>query len=144
MPVTDSMKRGVYIIVGSIALALGALGLFLPVLPTTPFVILAAACYYRGSERLHAWILESRWFGEMIRNYQAGRGVTLGTKIKAVGLMWLTITVSATVYVDSLIARVLMYAVAIGVTIYLVRLPMLKEGRGSSSPRAPETSKAGL
>ena len=120
------MKRGVYIVVGSIALALGALGLFLPVLPTTPFVILAAACYYRGSERLHAWILESRWFGEMIRNYQAGRGITLGTKIKAVGLMWLTIIVSATFYVDSLIARVLMYGVAIGVTIYLARLPTLK------------------
>jgi uncharacterized membrane protein YbaN (DUF454 family) len=129
MPVTDSMKRGVYIIIGSLALALGALGLFLPLLPTTPFVILAAACYYRGSERLHAWILESRWFGEMIRNYQAGRGVTLGTKIKAVGLMWLTITVSATFYVDSLLARVLMYGVAIGVTIYLVRLPTLKEDR---------------
>lgn len=76
MPVTDRMKRGVYILVGTLALALGALGFFLPVLPTTPFVILAAACYYRGSERLHAWLLESRWFGEMIRNYQAGRGIT--------------------------------------------------------------------
>jgi uncharacterized membrane protein YbaN (DUF454 family) len=128
MPVTDSLKRGVYIIVGSMALALGALGLFLPVLPTTPFVILAAACYYKGSGRLHAWILESRWFGEMIRNYQAGRGITLSTKIKAVGLMWLTITVSATFYVDSLLARVLMYGVAIGVTIYLARQPTLKEG----------------
>jgi len=128
MPVTDNVKRGVYIIVGSLALALGALGLFLPVLPTTPFVILVAACYYRGSERLHAWLLESRWFGEMIRNYKAGRGITLSMKIKAVGLMWLTITASAAFYVDSLLARVLMYGVVTGVTIYLARQPTLKEG----------------
>ena len=72
MPFTDSMKRAVYIIIGTIALALGAFGLFLPVLPTSPFVILVAACYYRGSERLYTWLLGSRWFGEVIRNYQAG------------------------------------------------------------------------
>jgi len=128
MPITDGMKRGVYIIVGSMALALGALGLFLPVLPTTPFVILAAACYYRGSKRLHAWILGSRWFGETISNYQSGRGVTLGTKIKAIGLMWLTITASALFYVDSLLVRVMLFGVSTGVTIYLVRLPTFKVG----------------
>ncbi len=128
MPITDRMKRGVYIIVGSMALALGALGLFLPVLPTTPFVILAAACYYRGSERLHAWILRSRWFGETISNYQSGRGITLGTKIKAIGLMWLTITASALFYVDSLLVRVMLFGVSTSVTIYLVRLPTFKEG----------------
>ena len=128
MPITDRMKRGVYIIVGSMALALGALGLFLPVLPTTPFVILAAACYYRGSERLHAWILRSRWFGETISNYQSGRGITFGTKIKAIGLMWLTITASALFYVDSLLVRVMLFGVSTCVTIYLVRLPTFKEG----------------
>jgi uncharacterized membrane protein YbaN (DUF454 family) len=58
------IKKGFYVVLGTLALALGFLGLFLPVIPTTPLVILAAACYMRGSKRLHEWLLESKWFGE--------------------------------------------------------------------------------
>lgn len=122
---TDRMKRAFYLIIGTIALALGALGLFLPVLPTTPFVILAAACYLRSSKRMHAWILESKLFGEMIRNYQAGKGLRRDTKIRALVLMWATISVSAYFFVDQNIFRGAMLLVASGVTIYILRLPSL-------------------
>ncbi len=122
---TDGMKRAFYLIIGTIALALGALGLFLPVLPTTPFVILAAACYLRSSKRMHAWILESKLFGEMIRNYQAGKGLRRDTKIRALVLMWATISVSAYFFVDQYIFRGAMFLVASGVTIYILRLPTL-------------------
>ena len=124
--VSGKMMRGIYIVVGTIALVIGAIGLFLPVIPTTPLVILAAACYYRGSERLHAWILRSRWFGGTIKNYQAGRGLTRDTKVRAISMMWAMILISAWFFVSNLFVRVAMIGVAIGVTVYLVRLPTLE------------------
>jgi len=122
---TKGMKRVIYLVIGTLALFLGALGIFLPVLPTTPFVILAAACYLRSSKRMHAWILQSRLFGETIENYQAGRGLKRDTKIRALVLMWATISISAFFFVDQLIFRGAMFLVATGVTVYLLRLPTL-------------------
>ncbi len=125
--VSGKMMRGVYVVVGTIALVIGAIGIFLPVIPTTPLVILAAACYYRGSERLHAWILSSRRFGETIKNYQEGRGLTRDTKVRAISMMWASIIISAWFFVSNLFVRVAMIGVAIGVTVYLVRLPTMEK-----------------
>jgi len=117
------LKKGFFVAAGTVALALGFLGLFLPVIPTTPLVLLAAACYMRGSERLHGWLLESKWFGETIRTYQAGQGLRKVTKVRALSLMWIVITISAFFYVDSLPVRVVMFGTAILVTRYLLGLP---------------------
>ena len=125
--VSGKMMRGVYIVVGTIALVIGAIGLFLPVIPTTPLVILAAACYYRGSDRLHNWILSSRWFGETVKNYQEGRGLTRDTKVRAISMMWAMILISAWFFVSNLFVRVAIICVAIGVTVYLVSLPTLEK-----------------
>jgi len=125
--VSGKMMRGVYIVVGTIALVIGAIGLFLPVIPTTPLLILAAACYYRGSDRLHNWILSSRWFGETIKNYQEGRGLTRDTKVRAISMMWAMILISAWFFVSNLFIRVAIICVAIGVTVYLARLPTLEK-----------------
>ena len=122
---TSRVKRVIYLFIGTVSLVLGALGLFLPVLPTTPFMILAAACYLRSSKRMHAWILQSSLFGETIENYEAGRGLNRDTKIRALVLMWATITISAFFFVDQLIFRGAMFLVAAGVTIYLLRLPTM-------------------
>lgn len=122
---TAKVKRAIYLAIGTLALALGAIGLFLPVLPTTPFVILAAACYLRSSERMHEWLLQSELFGETIENYQAGRGLKRSTKTRALVLMWATISVSAFLFVDQFIFRGVMLLVASGVTIYILRLPTL-------------------
>ena len=125
--VSGKMMRGVYIVVGTIALVIGAIGLFLPVIPTTPLVILAAACYYRGSDRLHNWILSSRWFGETVKNYQEGRGLTRDTKVRAISMMWAMILISAWFFVSNLFVRVAIICVAIGVTVYLIKLPTLEK-----------------
>jgi uncharacterized membrane protein YbaN (DUF454 family) len=117
------MKKGFYVVLGSIALALGFIGIFLPVIPTTPLVLLAAACYMRGSKRLHGWLLESKWFGETIRTYQAGQGLRKATKIRAIGLMWIVITISAVFYVESLPVQLVMFGTALWVTRYLYGLP---------------------
>jgi len=121
--VSAKVKKGFYILLGTLALALGAVGLFIPVLPTTPLVILAAACYFRGSERLYNWVLDTELFGETIRNYRAGRGLTRGTKIRAVGLMWAVILLSAFLFVENILIRVSLIGIAAAVSAYLMRLP---------------------
>jgi len=77
-----------YNVAGAIAVLLGILGIFLPLLPTTPFLLLASWCFARGSDRLHAWLLSHRVFGEYLRNFEAGRGIALKAKIMATVMLW--------------------------------------------------------
>ena len=88
------MKKTLYNIAGTVALLLGILGIFLPVLPTTPFLLLASACYMRGSERMYRWLMNQRHLGPYLRNFQAGRGIPLRAKITALAVMWTSITIS--------------------------------------------------
>ncbi|MCW3999602.1 MAG: YbaN family protein [Candidatus Bathyarchaeota archaeon] len=119
--------RVLLMIVGTISLALGTIGLFLPILPTTPFLLLAAACYLRSSERMHKWLLGNRWFGEYIKNYQAGRGIPMKTKLVALAVLWGTILYSTFFVVDEvLVLQVVLVAIAVGVSAHLIRLPTFK------------------
>jgi uncharacterized membrane protein YbaN (DUF454 family) len=88
------MKKTLLNIAGVIALLLAILGLFLPLLPTTPFLLLASACFARGSTRLHRWLLQHRVFGAYLRNVEAGNGIPLRAKIVALALMWTSLGVS--------------------------------------------------
>jgi uncharacterized membrane protein YbaN (DUF454 family) len=120
--------RALLIAAGTVSLALGTIGIFVPILPTTPFLLLAAACYMRSSERLHKWLLGNRWFGEYIRNYQAGRGIPLKTKVVAMAALWAAILYSTFFVVDEvLVAQIVLLAVAAGVSVHLFRLPTLKK-----------------
>jgi len=107
---------------GTISVALGVLGLFLPLLPTTPFLLLAAACYARSSEKLYDWLLGNRWFGEYIRNYREGKGIPLRRTAVAIALLWLTISYTAIVAVSLLWVRLILLAIAGGVTFHLVSI----------------------
>ncbi|UCH62722.1 MAG: YbaN family protein [Fidelibacterota bacterium] len=98
------------------------LGIFLPLLPTTPFLLLAAACYIRSSDKFYHWLIANRWFGRYIRNYREGRGVPLSTKVIAIGLLWITIGYSVFFMVDILALRILLILIAVGVTTHLVLL----------------------
>jgi uncharacterized protein len=120
--------RGLLIVAGTFSLALGAIGLFLPILPTTPFLLLSAACYMRSSERLHDWLINNRWFGEYIKNYQAGKGIPMKTKIIALSVMWLAIIYSTCFVVDEImVAQIALLLIAAGVSIHLIRLPTFKK-----------------
>ena len=119
---------------GTISLALGAIGVFLPIIPTTPFLLLAAACYCRGSKRMHRWLLNNKWFGEYIRNYKEGRGIPLKTKIATLTLLWVTIGVSTVFMLNRLLPeqlvlpmQVIMIAVAVAVSVHIIRLPTFKK-----------------
>ena len=125
--ITSSLKKGVYLIVGTISLAAGIIGVFLPVLPTTPFILLSAWCFFRSSSRIYNWVISNERFGPTIENYQEGRGITKPTKVKAIVMMWLTITASIYLTIRNMYLISFLYLIAIGVTIYLYRLPTLVE-----------------
>jgi uncharacterized membrane protein YbaN (DUF454 family) len=116
--------KALLLFAGTICLLLGAVGIVLPIVPTTPFLLLAAACFFRSSDRMYNWLLSNRWFGKYIRNYREGKGIPLKTKILALTILWGAILYSVILVVDEiLIAQVAMLAVAVGVTIHLLRLP---------------------
>ena len=118
--------RGALIVFGTLFVGLGLVGIFLPVLPTTPFLLLAAVCYARSSQRFYDWLLNNRWFGEYIRNYREGKGVHLRHKVSALVLLWGTIGAAVLVWVHNGWVRALLLVIAVGVTIHLVQLKTLR------------------
>ncbi len=118
---------------GSLALGLGLLGVVLPGLPTTPFVLLAAACYAKASPRLHAWLLNHRLLGPMLRDWEQHRSLTRRTKTVAVVSMTLMVSLSIWSFRGRLIAQlVLVLLGAIGAWVVL-RIPTRRPGTQSSS-----------
>ena len=91
---TNKIVRALYMVGGSIALALGIIGLFVPGLPTTPFVLLSAALYAKSSEKLYSWLLANKFLGPRIKNYQRQKGVTLKGKYKIIALMLTMVFIS--------------------------------------------------
>jgi hypothetical protein len=118
-----SFRKGIFVVAGTISLGLGALGVFLPVLPTTPFLLLSAAFYYKGSERMHRWLLNNKLFGNYIKNYKEGRGITLKAKAITLFLLWITICYSAFFIVNMIALQIVMLVIAGGVTIHILTLP---------------------
>ena len=112
---------------GTLFVGLGILGIFVPVLPTTPFLLLAAACYARSSPRFYDWLLTNRWFGSYIRNYLQGKGISLKIKIMTITLLWLTIGCSVAFAVHVFTIRIILILIAVGVTIHILTVRTLKK-----------------
>ena len=106
--------------IGWISVALGVIGIFLPVLPTTPFLLLAAACFVRSSRRVYIWLVTHPRLGPWIRDYLDGHGIPLKAKVYAIGLMWASILLSCYL-VPLLPARLFMLTSAVLVTAYILR-----------------------
>ncbi len=123
------MRKGFFIVVGTISLGLGAVGLFLPVLPTTPFILLAAASYYKGSERMHSWLLNNKLFGSYIRNYREGRGIALKAKVITLCLLWITICYSAFFVVNMAALQIVLLVIAGGVSMHILTIPTFRKPR---------------
>lgn len=120
----DRPQRLVYFGLGWVFVGLGAAGTVLPVLPTTPFLLLAAACFARSSERFHRWLLGHRVFGPMVRAWEQERALPPGVKGKAIALLVVTLALSATFGVDSLWPRLVLAAVGAALVVFLARLPV--------------------
>ncbi len=82
----NPLARTVWFFLGGLFVALGLLGVLLPGLPTTPFMLLAAACFARSSERFYEWLITNPLFGEQVRRYRAGHGLKVRVKIVAASL----------------------------------------------------------
>ena len=119
--------RILLIIAGTFFVGLGIVGIFVPVLPTTPFLLLAAACYARSSQRFYSWLLNNKWFGNYIRNYLERKGVPLKVKALTVTLLWITIGFSVAFAVQTLVARLILVLIAIGVSIHILSIRTLKQ-----------------
>lgn len=117
---SSKAAKWLLVVAGSFFVALGIVGIFLPVLPTTPFLLLAAACFARSSERFYRWLINNRWFGAYVRDYREGRGIPAKVKVFTVVLLWVVILLSAAFAVSNLVVRVILIAVAAAVTVHIV------------------------
>ena len=120
---SQKLVRAFFFVAGTVSLVLGAVGIILPILPTTPFLLLALACYFRSSERMTHWMLNNKYFGKYIRNYRDGKGIPLKTKLFALTILWITIIISAFFIIPILIIQLVLFVVATLVTIHIARLP---------------------
>ena len=125
--VSGKLKRRLFIITGTISLGIGVIGIIVPVLPTTPFLLLAAICYMRGSKRLYNALLCNRFIGSYIRNYLEGRGMSLKIKIWTLSLLWAAIACTSVLATDSLIIRIILAVVLTGVTIHILLIKTAKK-----------------
>jgi len=111
-------------LVGLLALALGVAGLFLPLLPTTPFLLLASACFLHGSERLHRWMLRNPVFGKLIHDYEDKKAIPRRAKIMGIVLLWISMPVSIWL-APAVWHKWLLASIGAAVTVYLLRLRTL-------------------
>lgn len=122
----NRLLRWILIITGTFLVGIGILGIFLPLLPTTIFFILAAACYARSSEKFYIWLMHNRYFGKYIRNYKMGNGMTLSSKIVTITFLWVTILISAFYVTNNFYVRIVLILIAVGVTIHLLWIKTYK------------------
>jgi uncharacterized protein len=113
-------------VAGTLFLALGIAGIVLPLVPATPFLLLSAACYLRGSERLHALLVTHPILGAYIRAFRDHRAMPRRAKVYTIALLWVSMTASILV-VDYLWLRILLATIAVGVTVVILRIRTLEE-----------------
>lgn len=131
--------RYLMVLGGILSVALGAIGIVLPILPTTPFFLLAAYLFVRSSTRLYRWLLTHRIFGNYIRNYIQNKSISKGVKIFTLALLWSTILLS--VYLTSHIpwVQILLIIIAIAVSIHILSLNTTRNAPNNGKPKRDET-----
>ena len=117
--------RYLLILFGTISLVLGIVGIVIPLLPTTPFLLLAAACYARSSEKFYTWLLTNRWFGNYLKNYYEGKGISFTAKILTITILWVTIIISI-ILINLYWITILLLLIATLITIHITLIKTYK------------------
>ncbi|NCC51272.1 MAG: DUF454 domain-containing protein [Spartobacteria bacterium] len=119
------IRKGLLVAAGVTAVGLGTVGVVVPLLPTTPFLLLAAACFVRSSDRLYAWLIHHKWFGYYIRNYREHKAITQRAKMVTLTLLWGTIGYAIMFAASAWWLRALLAAIALGVSAHVCCLKTL-------------------
>ena len=119
------LRKWILVTIGIVAVSVGMIGVFVPLLPTTPFLLLSAACFARSSERLYAWLIHHKWFGDYIRHYREHRAITRRVKIVALVLLWGVMGYTSFGIVTAWWVRALLGIIAAGVTVHILHLKTL-------------------
>lgn len=135
LALSATLKSRLFIAAGSISLGIGIVGIVVPLLPTTPFLLLAAYCYSRGSRRLHNRLLSNRLIGSYLRNYLEGKAMSLKAKIWSISILWGVIGCTAVFVIDSLVIRIVLLAVGSGVTVHVALLRMVVPSKPVPVPK---------
>lgn len=115
-----------YLVSGFLLVIIGVIGIFLPVLPTTIFLILASACFIKSSPKANDWLRNHKILGQYIKNYQDGSGLTVKSKLFNLIFLWSMILLSAFLFTESLIIKLVLIAIAVGVTIHILMIKTKK------------------
>ena len=107
---------------GTFFVGVGIVGIFMPILPTTPFLLISAALYARSSKRFYNWLINNKIFGQYIKNYREGKRIPLRLKIITITLLWITIGCSAVFAVNIFWVRIMLIIIAAGVTVHIIRI----------------------
>lgn len=119
----QSMIRMLLIAIGWLSVLLGVIGMFLPLLPTTVFLILAAACFSRSSPRFNDWLLRNRWLGPPIRQWRENRTISRAAKYQALILILISFSISVGLLVEGALPRVALIALGVALMVFIYRLP---------------------
>ena len=119
------MKKIFLLIAGTITLILGIIGIILPILPTTPFLLLSATCYCKSSKKLYTWLLEHKVLGIYIRSYILYSAITIQAKIISIIALWGVMSSTIIFFIDPTWLRILLIFIAVGVTTYILRIQTL-------------------
>lgn len=111
---------------GWLSILAGVVGIFLPLLPTVPFLLLAAACFARSSERFHTWLVDHNHLGPLIRDYLHDGRIPLRAKRMAIGMVWVSFPASAFIFAHAVWVKIVLLTVAVGITWYLISLPTVR------------------
>ncbi|MDP5055473.1 MAG: YbaN family protein [Marinomonas hwangdonensis] len=119
-------KRLLLLILGWLSLITGIIGAFLPLLPTTPLVLLAAWCFSKSSERFHTWLIEHKYFGPIVRDWQSADGIPRRARNRAIIFMWVGMAISILI-VSRFWATIGLVIIGLCVSTYLMRMPIRSE-----------------
>lgn len=118
------LKRILFLVLGSVSVLLGSIGILVPILPTTPFLLLAAFFFLRSSRRLYEWLINHRILGKYIYHYLVHKAVPLQTKMGAVVILWASL-IASMVLVDPLFVRIILAVIGSAVTVHILSLKTL-------------------
>ena len=125
--------KALCLLLGFASLILGSIGIILPILPTTPFLLLSAGCFARSSDKFYRWLINNKILGAYIRSYREGTGMPLRIKIFTISFLWITILFSIVFLIAIIWVKYLLVIIAIAVSLHIVLIRPKEEKKNEKN-----------